>query len=98
MAPRVIATLLTDMLAGDAPGAGAGRKFFGVLLEIESRRNQAIADRLVFGIVGKIDLPIAEVASMAMKSEIGAGDHGEIVRVRGMEEGVKVCEAGSALR
>lgn len=98
MPTRVVATLLPDMLAGDTPGARTWREFFGVLLEIESRRDQAIADRLVFGIVGKVHLPVAEVASVAVKSEVGTGNHGEIVRIGGVEQCVKVGEAGSALR
>lgn len=98
MTSGIVATLLADMLSGDIPWARTGRKFLGVLLEIESGRDQAIANRLVFGIIREIHLPIAEIASMTMKPIIRPGDHRQVVRIRGVKQCVKVGEAGSALR
>src|SRR5579864_4622964 len=96
MAPRIVATLLGHVRSGDVPGAGAVREFFGILLEVKAGGDQPVGNRLVGGVIGEIDLPVAEKASAAMNAEIGTCNHSQIVGIGRMKQSVKISETGAA--
>jgi len=79
------------------PGTRGIGKFFGILLEVESRGHQPIGNCAMEGIVGKVHLLVAKVAAPPMDTEIRSGDHREIIRVRRMEQRMKIREAGTLL-
>ena len=86
------------MLCRDIPGARPFRHFLRILFEIEPGGDQSVGDRLVRRVVGKVQLLVAEKAPAAVDAEVGAGNHRQIVRVRGMKHRVEVGEAGAMLR
>ena len=96
MTASVIASLLGDMQPGNVPGASACWEFLRILFEVEARGDQAIGDGLVLWIVGKIHLPVAKVAASAVKSEVGPGNHSQVIRIRRVKQGVKVRKVGTS--
>ena len=60
---RIVASLVSDVLARDVPRASAGRQFLRILFEVEPSSNQAVGNGSVRRVVGKIHLPVAQKAS-----------------------------------
>src|SRR3984885_5804461 len=83
------------MLRRQVPWASLVRKFLRVLLEVEAGRDQAIGDRLVRGVVGKIHLVVSQKTSVAMDIEIRSRNHGQVVGIGGMKQSVEAGKAGS---
>ena len=95
MATHVVASFLCHMLGRHIPGAGSSGQLFRILLEIESGEDQTVSDGVVCSVVGKVDLIISQIESAIVGAEVGTRNHGDVVRVRGMEERVEVGEAGA---
>ena len=68
------------------------------MFEVEAGGDQAVGDRLVGRVVGNVHLVVGKQTSAVMDAEVRSRDHGQIIWIGGMEEGMEVGKAGAAGR
>ena len=96
MAARVVASLVRCVLGRIIPWASRIGQFLCVLFEVEAGGDKAIGYGPVRGIIGKVHLVVRQVTSAAVNAEIRSRDHGQVIWIRGMKQGMEVGE-GRAL-
>src|SRR6266581_8877554 len=52
----------------------------------------------MLGIIGKVHLIVGEIEATLMGAEVRPGNHRQVIRIGGVEQGMKICEAGALSR